>query len=96
MFRDIKTTTFDPASVFLNFLHLVHLLYCYFTKVDYENPDCSFYLPVSMSWNTSVCEREHIQAAQRYPGVHSKRSGTFNLYQADDDQETQDEQDTGY
>jgi hypothetical protein len=25
-----------------------------------------------------------------------KRSGTFNLYQADDDQEIQDEQDTGY
>jgi hypothetical protein len=38
---------FDPASEFLNFLYLVYLLYCYFTVI-YENPDCSFYLPVSM------------------------------------------------
>jgi hypothetical protein len=43
-----------------------------------------------------VCDKEHVQAAKRYSGFHSKRSGTFNLYQADDDQEMQDEQDTGY
>ena len=43
-----------------------------------------------------VCEREHVQEAKRYAGFHSKRSGTFTLYQADDDQEMQDEQDTGY
>ena len=43
-----------------------------------------------------VCEKEHVQAAKRYAGFHSKRSGTFNLNQADDDQEMQDEQDTGY
>ncbi len=41
-----------------------------------------------------VCDKEHVQAAKRYAGLHSKRSGTFNLYQADDDQEIQD--DTGY
>ena len=30
--RDIETTIFDPASVFLNFLYLVYLIYCYFTQ----------------------------------------------------------------
>jgi hypothetical protein len=32
VFRDIETTSFDPASVFLNFLYIVYLLYCYFTQ----------------------------------------------------------------
>jgi len=43
-----------------------------------------------------VCDKEHVQAAKTYAGFHLKRSGTFNLYRADDDQEMQDEQDTGY
>ena len=30
--RHIETTIFDPASVFLNFLYLVYLIYCYFTQ----------------------------------------------------------------
>ena len=47
--RDIETTIFDPARDFLNFLYLVYLLYCCFTPVNWPNPDCSFYLPVSMS-----------------------------------------------
>ncbi len=29
-------------------------------------------------------------AAKRYAGFHSKRSGTFNLYQAGEDQEMQE------
>ena len=43
-----------------------------------------------------VSEKEHIQAAKRFAGFHSKKSGTFNLYQAGDDQEMRDEEDTGY
>jgi hypothetical protein len=38
-----------------------------------------------------VCDNEHVQAAKRYAGLHSRRSGTFNLYQADDDWEIQDD-----
>jgi hypothetical protein len=41
-----------------------------------------------------VCDKEHVQAAKRYAGLDSRRSVTFNLYQADDDQEIRD--DTGY
>ncbi len=47
-FRHIETTIFDPASEFLNFLYLVYLLYCCFTPVNWPDPDCSFYLPVSL------------------------------------------------
>ncbi len=43
-----------------------------------------------------VSDKEHIQAAKRSAGFHSKKSGTFNLYQAGDDQEMRDEEDTGY
>jgi hypothetical protein len=43
-----------------------------------------------------VSDKEHIQAAKRYAGFHSKRSGTFDLYQAGEDQEMQEEEDTGY
>ena len=46
--RHIETTIFDPTSEFLNFLYLAYLLYCCFTPVNWPNPDCSFYLPVSM------------------------------------------------
>lgn len=42
-----------------------------------------------------VCDKEHVQAAKRYAGFHLEKSGMFNLYQDDDDQEMQDEQDTG-
>ena len=41
-----------------------------------------------------VSDKEHVLAAKRYAGLHSRRSGTFNLYHADDDQEIQE--DTGY
>jgi hypothetical protein len=43
-----------------------------------------------------VSDKEHIQAEKRFAGFHSKRSGTFNLYQAGEDQEVQDGEDTGY
>ncbi len=43
-----------------------------------------------------VSDKENIQAAKRYAGFHSKRTGTFNLYQAGEDQEMQEEEDTGY
>jgi hypothetical protein len=36
-----------------------------------------------------VSDKEHIQEAKRFAGFHSKRSGTFNLYQAGEDQEMQ-------
>jgi hypothetical protein len=38
-----------------------------------------------------VCDNEHVQAAKRYARLHSRRSDTFNLYQADDDREIQDD-----
>jgi hypothetical protein len=41
-----------------------------------------------------VSDKEHVLAAKRYAGLHKRRSGTFNLYHTDDDQEIQE--DTGY
>ena len=41
-----------------------------------------------------VSDKEHVLAAKRYAGLHRRRSGTFNLYHTDDDQEIQE--DTGY
>jgi hypothetical protein len=41
-----------------------------------------------------VCDMEHVQSAKRYDEIQSRRLGTVNLYQADDDQEIQN--DTGY
>jgi hypothetical protein len=41
-----------------------------------------------------VSDKEHVLGAKRYAGLHSRRSGTFNLYHTDDDQEVQE--DTGY
>ncbi len=48
MFRDIETTIFDPASVFLNFLYRVYLLCCYFRKLRKSRLQflsVSFYVP---------------------------------------------------
>ena len=34
-----------------------------------------------------VSDMEHVQAAKRYAEIQSRRLGTVNLYQTDDDQE---------
>ena len=63
----------------------------------YKQKDISFKKPSDKKGTpraNMVSYKEHIQAAKRYAGFHSKRSGTFNLYQAGEDQEMQAGEDT--